>query len=180
MNKENILRFGLVVIILSVFFALGKSSPVFCAQDRLRFSLILEKAEYSPDEPVNLVFSLKNLGSSAVMINQRFYISAQNTPPEQRDVYLELTSPAGIKLPCQHFYPTGHPKTDYFKLLAPGEEAISEYPRNLKGFFDIVEPGTYTLVAVYQNVFGAEIGLETFKEQLVSDPVKFTIVNAKK
>ena len=80
---------------------------------------------------------------------------------------------------CQHFYETGYPKTEYFKLLGTGEEAKSDYPRNLKGLFDIVEPGTYTLVAVYQNVFGAELGLDTFKEQLVSEPVKFTIVNTK-
>jgi hypothetical protein len=164
-------------IVIGVF-CLGK--PGFCASTQLKFSLVLEKTQYSSEDPININFSLKNLGPSPVMVNQRFYISAQSAAKNQKEVYFELTSPTGAKLLCQHFYETGYPKTEYFKLLAPNEEARSEYPRNLKGFFEINEPGTYTLVAVYQNVFGSEIGLDTFKEQLVTEPVKFTIVATKK
>jgi hypothetical protein len=178
MVKAKKLLCQIVLVIIVGVFCLGR--PGFCANAQLKLSLLLEKTEYSADEPINTILSLKNLGSSSIIVNQRFYISSQSVAKNQREVYLELTSPSGTKLACQHFYETGYPKTEYFKLLAPGEETKSEYPRNLRGFFEITEPGTYTVVAVYQNVFGSELGLDTFKEQLVSEPVKFTVANTKK
>ena len=180
MTKKNIFLRRLTVVIFTMAWVLVLGNPVFCAEAQLKFSLILEKAEYSTDEPINVVFSLKNLGVGPVMVNQRFYISDQKAAENQKEVYFDLISPTGAKLPCKYFYETGYPKTEYFKLLAPNEEVKSEYPRNLKGYFEMVEPGTYTVTAVYQNVFGAEIGLDTFAGQLVSAPVKFTIANAKK
>lgn len=180
MIRKNVFSRWWVTFLFTVICLLISGSLVFCANDQLKFSLILEKAEYAPDEPINVVLNLKNLGSNSVIINQRFYISSSKAEQNQKEVYFELTSPTGVKLPCLHFYPTGYPKTDYFKLLGPGEETKSEYPRNLRGYFEMAEPGTYTVTAVYQNVFGAEIGLDTFKEELVSAPVKFTIINTKK
>ncbi len=165
------------VIILGIF-CLGKSG--FCANQTLKFRIILDKTEYSAEEPINVTFVLKNLSSSPVLVNQRFYISSPAAAKNQKEVHFEIISPLGEKLTCKNFYETGYPKTDYFKLLQPAEEVKSEYPRNLRGFFDITEPGTYRLVAVYQNVWGAELGLDTFQEQLVSDPVKFSVVNTKK
>jgi hypothetical protein len=178
LKKVYFLHFacGLIFILLAVLFL---SEPGFCATASLKFSARLEKTEYSLDEPINVTFYLKNLGQKPVLINARFYISSQEAKKNQRDVYLILTSPSGAKLACKYFYETGLPKTEYFKLLAAGEEIKSEYPRNLKGFFEIVEPGPYKLTAVYQNVFGAEIGLDTFTGQLISEPVKFTIVSSK-
>jgi hypothetical protein len=154
--------------------------PAFSAQARLKFGLLLEKSEYSSDEPINVIFSLKNLGEQPVTVNQRFYVNSPESAKNQKEVYFRITSPSGSLLSGAHFYETGYPKTDYFKLLAPGQEAKSEYPRNLKGYFELTEPGTYTVEAVYQNVFGSEIGLDVFGEQLICEPVKFTVVNQKK
>jgi len=177
LKAKKLLSAIFIIFILGVC---GLARSAFCADARLKLGLILEKAEYSASEPINVILSLKNLGDNPVMVNQRFYVSAKEAAQNQKEVYFDLISPAGVKLPCRNFYETGYPKTDYFKLLAPGEVVKSEYPRNLKGYFDIVEPGTYTLVAVYQNVFGSEIGLDVFKDQLVTDQVKFTIVDGKK
>lgn len=170
----------LKIAMLTVVLVSVSGKAVFCAGSQVKFNLILEKAEYSSSDPINVVLSLKNIGASPVMVNQRFYISSREAAKNQREVYFDVISPSGVKLPCVHFYETGYPKTEYFKLLEPDKEAKSEYPRNLKGFFEITEPGTYTVTAVYQNVFGSEIGLDVFKEQLVSEPVKFTIINTKK
>ncbi len=173
---KNNLWWITVAVIIGVFYFPG---PGRCASARLKFILSLDKTEYTSNDPINASFILKNVGSEPVMVNQRFYVSSESAPPKQKDVYFELISPSGQKLICQHFYPTGYPKTDAFKLLAPNEEAKSEYPRNLRGFFEIKQPGTYTLKAVYKNMFGQEIGLEVFQEELVSDPVKFTVVHQK-
>ncbi len=159
---------------------LALGSPAFCGQSQVKFSLVLDKSEYSLQDPVNMTFSLKNLGKDPVMVNKRFYIGDPQAAVDQRDIYLTLVNAAGDKISGKYFYPTGYPKTDYFKSLGPGEEVKSEYNRNLRGYFELTEAGTYTVSAVYQNSFGAEIGLDTFKEQLISEPVKFTIVNNKK
>lgn len=176
-KRIKILRWASLLALVGVFCL---SRPGFCADAQVKFSLILEKAEFSADESINVAFSLKNLSQSPIMVNQRFYISGAQAPGNQKEVYFNLTSPSGARLTCQNFYETGYPKTDYFKSLAPGEEVKSEHPRNLKGFYELTEPGTYILEAVYQNVFGQEIGLDTYQEQLVSAPVKFTILNSKK
>ncbi|MDD5130331.1 MAG: hypothetical protein PHS66_04715 [Candidatus Omnitrophica bacterium] len=180
MNKKNIFFIRLASAFFAVVLALVLGRSALCSDAQLKFSLILDKSEYSLREPINIVFSLKNTGAGPVIVNQRFYVSSQNASKDQKEVYFDLISPSGVKLSCQHFYETGYPKTDYFKLLAPGEEVKSDYPRNLNGYFDLTEPGTYTVAAVYRNVFGAEIGLDVFAEQLISEPVKFTIVNNKK
>jgi hypothetical protein len=180
MIKKNIFLRWLTAGIFTLVLTLTLGGPGFSADVQLKLNLLLDKSEYSLDEPINVILSLKNLGPTPVMVNQRFYISAQQASGNQKEVYFDLVSPAGVKLACRNFYETGYPKSDYFKLLVPNEEVKSEYPRNLKGFFEIMEPGTYTINAVYQNVFGEEIGLDVFKGQLVSEPVKFTIVKTKK
>lgn len=169
---------GVITFALAVMFFLTEYGS--CASAKLQFSVILDKTEYLADEPVNATLLLKNTGDLSVMVNKRFYISAQEADKNQKDVYFILTSPSGENLPCKYFYETGYPKTEYFKLLAPGEEVKSENPRNLKGFFEIKEPGVYQLSAIYENVFGAEIGLDTFKDKLVSKTIKFTVVEPKK
>ncbi|MBI3602452.1 MAG: hypothetical protein HY209_06120 [Candidatus Omnitrophica bacterium] len=144
----------------------------------IKFSAAVDKMEYKTDEPINIIFSLKNEGKEAVYVNRRFYVGLESMPKQKRDVYLLVTSPSGKKLTSPNNYEAGLPKSDYFELLEPGKEVKSEYPRNLRGFFEFNEPGTYKAVAVYQNVFGEELGLNVFKDKLVSQPVSFTIVKA--
>jgi len=175
MFKIKINPVWVAVIIWCGILAWAKAG--WCAPAPVKFILSLDQSEYNANQPINASFILKNIGAEPVMVNQRFYISSESAPEREKDVYFELTSPSGQKMTCQHFYETGLPKTDAFKLLAPNEEVKSEYPRNLRGFFEIREPGIYTLRAVYKNMFGQEVGLDVFKEQLVSDPVKFTVIN---
>ncbi len=120
-------------------------------------------------------FTLKNAGKQPAWVNTRFYLSSQSVPDEDREVFLILTSPSGKELPCTFTYPTGLPKSDYFKLLQPGEEAASEQPRDLRGFFELKEAGAYTVRAVYHNLFGSELGLDAVKGPLHAEPVTFTI-----
>jgi hypothetical protein len=180
MNRKKTFFGFFAVVVFVAAWILFLGSPAFCAENQIKFSLTLDKAEYTLQEPVNLTFTLKNLGKEPVMVSKRFYIGDPQAAVNQRDIYLTLVSSTGEKITGKYFYPTGYPKTDYFQLLGPNEEVKSEYTRNLYGYFELKEPGIYTVSAVYQNAFGAEIGLDTFKEPLASEPVKFTIVNNKK
>lgn len=149
------------------------------ASGNLRFSVSFDKSEYAPEEPINVTFVLTNDGKSPVYVNKRFTISSEEAPKNQKEVTFILTSPSGKKMLCKYTYETGYPKTDYFELLEPGKEVKSEYPRNLRGFFDLTEEGTYKAVAVYQNMFGGEVGLDVFKDKLTSSPVSFKIAKPK-
>ena len=144
-------------------------------QPKLEFHASFDKTSYTRNDPLLVTFTLKNAGKQPVWVNTRFYLSSQSAPDDDRDVSLILTSPSGKEIPCTFSYPTGFPKSDYFKLLQPGEEAASEHPRDLRGFFDLKEAGTYTVRAVYQNVFGAELGLDAAKGPLRSEPVAFAV-----
>jgi hypothetical protein len=161
--------------VFSLIFLCLAYQACLAASGTLKFSISLDKSEYKPDEPINVSFKLENKGKTAVYVNKRFYLGSETMPKEQRDVFLIVTSPSGAKLPCKFSYATGFPKSDYFELLEPGKEVV-EYPRNLRGYFDFNEPGVYKVVAVYQNIFGKEIGLDVFGEKLTSEPVYLKVI----
>jgi len=155
--------------------AFGLSLPSLAAQSDIVFIATLDKAEYTGEEPINLIFALKNKGKNSVYINKRFYFGSEEAPKNQKEVYVTIAAPSGQKLSYKFPYETGYPKSDHFVPLEPGQEIKSEYPRNLRGNFEFTEPGTYTVTAVYQNTFGRELGLDVFQERLTCPPVKFEI-----
>lgn len=142
---------------------------------KLEFRATLDKPSYTRNDPIQVTFTLTNAGKQPAWVNTRFYTSSKTAAEEDREVYLVVTSPSGRDVPCTFSHPTGLPKTDDFKLLEPGQEAASENPRDLRRFFELKEPGTYTVRAVYHNVFGAELGLDAAKGPLESKPVTFSV-----
>jgi hypothetical protein len=150
--------------------------PCQAAAADMLLSVQLDKAEYKPDEPIMIGFKLANKGPKAVYVNKRFYVNAENKPKEEKEVTLLVISPSGKTLPCKFSYDTGLPKSDYFVLLEPGKEIASDDKRFLRAYFDFDEAGAYKISAVYQNVFGAEIGLDTLKEKITSPEVFFKII----
>ena len=146
------------------------------AASALRFSIFFDKNEYKTDEPIYINFKLKNTGKKPVYVNKRYYVNSEDSKPEDREVYLRVTGPSGNEVPCKASYDTGFPKTDYFVLLKPKEEAASERKKNLKAYFDLETPGKYNIIAVYQNIYGAEIGIEAFRDKIKSKPVTIKVV----
>ena len=108
-------------------------------------------------------------------VNRRFYINSENSPPEEREIFLRVTGPDGKQLPFRTEYDTGLPKSDSFVLLEAQAEVTAERKKNLKAYFNLKTPGEYTVVAIYQNVYGAEIGVDAFRGKLISKPVKIKI-----
>lgn len=173
-SKGNYLR--LLKLTCAFVFLLFFSQVCFAKAANLKFSILLDKAEYKEQEPINATFKLENKGKGPVYVNKRFYLGSEDMPKEKRDLFLIITYPSGTKLPCKFSYETGFPKSDYFELLKPGAGVVSEYPRNLRGYFDFNEPGAYKVVAVYENVYGKEIGLDTFKDKITSSAISFKII----
>ena len=176
-------RVGLVLAIGTLLLqpaseALARRRPASSETKRtatLQFQLSLDQTSYSPSDQILARFSLKNTGAQPVWVTKRLYLSAQETPPAHRDVFLEITSPSGTLLRSTYTHQTGFPKCDDFEQLDPGKEVAGEGQHNLRSYFELKEPGTYQVVAVYENVFGPEIGLETFQGVVRSAPVTLTI-----
>jgi hypothetical protein len=134
----------------------------------------LAKTEYKRTDPLEVTVSLAHRGKQPVWVNTRFFLGPETEP--RREVFLEITAPNGEKLACQSSYKTGLPRTEQFRLLKPGETATAEHPLDLRNYFDFTALGTYTIVGVYQNPFGQEIGLDAFAGPVESEPVSITIV----
>lgn len=143
----------------------------------VRFSIAFDKNEYKKTDSMPVTLTLENNGKKPVYINKRFHVGKEDRPKEKREVYFIVISPSGEKLsPRDRSYETGLPKTDYFELLKPGEKIVSERKPSIKGYFDIKDPGTYKITAVYQNVYGREIGIEAFTDAAKSNTVTIKII----
>ncbi len=165
------LKVASVLVFLFLF-----SQPCLVKAAELKFSTVLDKAEYKGQEPINATFELENKGKESVLVNKRFYIYSGSLDKQYHgEVILKVISPSGKEVSCKASYETGLPKSDYFELLQANKKVVSEYPRNLRGYFSFEEPGIYKVETLYQNVFGKEIGLDVFKDKLASKSVSFKI-----
>ena len=178
------LPFARELLVVGVAVLLPAASAAARSRDRahapaptasIEFRASFDRETYGRADPLQVTFHLKNTGTQPVWVNTRFYLAAETAAPESRDVFLKVTAPSGAEVPCTFSHRTGLPKSEYFQLLAPGQDASSEHPRDLRAFFDLKETGTYRVVATYANAFGAELGLETVKGPSTSAPVTFTV-----
>lgn len=142
----------------------------------IAFHVTFANTEYKRNGPVEASLALKNNGKKPVWVNTRFYVNAPTLPNEEREVLLEVTSPTGETLSCTYSHQTGFPKSEYFQRLQGGQTVSAEHPYDLRSYFNLTTPGRYTVVGVYENVFGQEIGLDAFTGPVTSTPVTFTIV----
>ena len=165
-------------IILSFVGLVSCFSMACSAQPPLKmdFSIVLEKSECKLQEPIYANFKLENKGTAAAYVNKRFYLGSEESPKDKKEVFLIITSPSSTKLFCKYSYETGLPKSEYFELLQPGKEVSSEFKRDLRSYFDFTETGVYQIVAVYQNVYGKELGLDVFADKVISKPVSLKIL----
>ncbi|MFA4991837.1 MAG: hypothetical protein WC569_04570 [Candidatus Omnitrophota bacterium] len=171
-------KISVFLIIIAGFLSCAAISV--SADQGVEFSLSLERpeiTEYKTQDPIKLIFKLKNSGNDPVYVNKRFLLGPEESPVSEREVYLSVISPSGQKLPYKFPYKSGLPKSDYFVLLKSGDEAAADYPRAINGTFEFNEPGEYRITAVYENAYGAEIGLtEVFKERLTSNTLMIKVV----
>ena len=176
--KNNFKPFGFVILSSLLILFLGVSLSFAATAADLRLSILPDKKEYQSQEPVSVSFQLENRGKSAICVNKRFYLGAEEMPQDNRELYLIITSPSGKKMDSKFRYETGLPKTEYFVILEPGKSVASEWKRDLRGYFEFNESGSYKAVAIYQNFYGGELGLDTFKDKVVSELVTFKVIKA--
>ena len=167
----------IILISLILISWIFTSVEMFALSQDMEFTISCDKTDsYKAQDPIQITFKLKNIGTTPVYVNKRFFLGPEEGLVNDREVFLSVRSDSGQKLLYKFSYKTGLPKTDYFVLLKPGEEAVSEYPRNINGSFEFNEPGEYKITATYQNAYGSEIGLDVFKDKLVSNAIVVKII----
>lgn len=169
------MRIFLAVFASVLYLLFSQVNDVF-AYRGLEISISFDRDEYRQSDPVYINFKIENKRKRPVYVNKRFYLNSEESPEKHREVYLTVQSPSGEELVCKASYETGLPKTDYFVLLKPDEETISDRKQNIKGYFDFKETGLYKITAIYQNIYGKEIGIDALKDMLISKPVTIRIV----
>ncbi len=168
----KLFKFSAIILIVGCFCWQIEAKPASI----LQFSISFDKDEYKTKDPIYVNFELKNKGSKPVYVNKRFYVSSEDSDLKDREVFFQIKGPSGEKLPYKaSYYGTGFPKTDYFVLLGPKEGTISERKKNLKAYFDLSVPGIYKVTAVYQNMYGPEIGIDAFGDKIKSKPVTIKV-----
>ncbi|MCK5394207.1 MAG: hypothetical protein KAI91_07685, partial [Candidatus Omnitrophica bacterium] len=145
------------------------------AAPALEFSISFDKTEYKKGDSINVEYKIENISKSPFYVNKRFFVNSEKSNGKEREIYFNITSPSKEKLVFKQELETGLPKSDYFVLLNADEEIASERPRNVKYYFEFDVTGQYEIVGVYQNSCGEEIGLDVYKEKVVSEKL-FIIV----
>ncbi len=168
-------RFIYLILLCAALAVFCRHDVLMAAAKGVDFIISTDKEEYKKNDSITIDFKLKNNTPKPVYINKRFNVNSEESPPKQREVSMAVISPSGEKLPFTRSYETGLPKSDYFVLLSPGEEAGLDRPRNLRAYFEIKETGVYKITATYQNACGDEIGLDTFKDKATSNTVSIKI-----
>ena len=139
------------------------------------FQLSLDKSTYARGESIRISFSLRNTGHQPAWVNKRMFVSGSQVTNEHREIFLRVSTSSGQSVDCERSFSAGLPRSDDFMLLEAGQEAVGEQPRDLRADCTLEHPGTYRIVAVYDNSFGSELGLETVKGPLTSPTVTFSV-----
>ncbi len=171
MNLKKIL--GVILVICAVFTYSRYSEARRDAP--LELVITLDKEEYAKDDNIMVNVKLVNIGKDPIYVNKRFNFNSKESAKEFREIYLTVISPEGEDLECKVNSEAGFPRTDNFQLLGKGEEAVLDRDKNVKYYYDFTKPGEYEITAHYKNIYGKELGLDVYKEEIISKPVKITL-----
>lgn len=97
--------------------------------------------------PVQLV--LRNTGGVSLWVNQRLLINTEHAPAEARDVWFEVVAPDGHKLAFQEKVRAGAAEAKYYRALEKGQS--KQIAIELSRYFEFDKPGTYEVIAHYQD-----------------------------
>ena len=135
-------------------------AAVSAAEPHAEFAISFGSQHSSPAE-IEIVGRLTNLSARALTLKNRFYLGS--------DIGVAVVDAKGSPLPLLPPAPPPPLRRDDFVELAPGESierSIGQLDRMLSRPLD---PGTYRISARYTGSSGAELGLDAYHGELVSN-----------
>jgi hypothetical protein len=147
-------------------------SPESAHAQGLTFSISFNKTVYALGEPIVCTMTLKNTGSTALVVNNRFLV---NNPMGPHEVSFQITDPVLKQMPFD-IKVNASSQSNYYVSLPGG--AIDTFSCNLADYFDFTVKGLYKVAAFYENKLNAPISLglpSAWKGRLRSNKLTFTI-----
>lgn len=139
----------------------------------LDVTLSLDREAYAPGDPIVGKVVIKNIASTALVVNGRLAPHSTFAPSPFREVSFVVTDPSDADVEFGPRINRGYPKPDDFKQLMPGETLVREYA--IQEYFALNSPGKYSIQAVYQNQSDPGNGTEAWKGEIESNVVSFTL-----
>lgn len=134
----------------------------------LTLTLQLTQSTVAPDQPLEATFTLTNTGVDSIPVNRRLSLNHPDEIEECRELYLRVLDEAGEEIRFAAWLRVPELTSEDFASLAPGESVSQTY--NLLDFYTLARPGTYSIQAVYENIF-APAGGEAWQGKLESNAV---------
>jgi hypothetical protein len=147
--------------------------PATSRSQMLKFTLSLDKNTYRIGEPIQASLKLTNIGSDPIIVNRRLILNVSFAPPETRDCYLFIMGPHGQLIDFNSSVQVAQLKSNDFVILGSNAMIQRTYA-NLLDFYDIAEPGKYSIQAVYVNQMDPD-SRKAWKGTLRSNIVYFLI-----
>jgi len=156
---------------MSATSTMGASQPQDSA---LNLTLSLDKNVYKSTEFIKVSLSLGNVGDERVVVKKRLAPNYQFLDESVRDVVFLIKDPHGNTVVFNGYSQVPALRDDYFIVLGPNESFEHIYS-DIKAFYDLSEPGEYTIQAIYENKSDPSNNWVAWKGTLLSNVVTFTI-----
>lgn len=134
----------------------------------LELTLHLTRTTVAPDQSLDATFVLTNTGPDSMPVNRRLTLNHPDQIEECRELYLRVLDEAGEEVRFAAWLRVPELTTEDFASLAPGESVSQTY--NLQDYYTLARPGTYSIQAMYENIF-APAGGEAWQGKLESNTV---------
>lgn len=125
------------------------------------------------DADVHIQLSLSNVGQAPLWLNTRMLLNNGAAQALFRELWLEVTDPAGQPLPFVAKIRAGEAQPTHYQRMEPGEKR--EVDVLLSRYFPLRTPGRYRIVAHYQDgcrqAPAAPPGTQAFTARLQAEPI---------
>lgn len=133
---------------------------------------------FKQSEKVRLAVRLVNRGDMALWFNRRLLLNGRSAPPMLREIWMEVTGPAGAPLSFRSKVTAMFPVPENYALLKPGDVYTRELP--VSSAFDFSAPGKYSVIAHYKDGNGTPppppAGAEYLADEVVSNQLEIEVI----
>ncbi|MFQ5712250.1 MAG: Ig-like domain-containing protein, partial [Candidatus Geothermarchaeales archaeon] len=172
---------------------LTASSPY--AETPLEMRIEAVKEEYPLDGPINILVTIRNIGSATVTLNQRMAVNREEAPEEFRELAFHVVKPSGEKAKFKAFINIDFPSEEDFIKLEENSAIermvdITTHHYYYTKLYDMYEPDVYTLKATYSNqesgyyewngTAWVKVELGAWRGKLESNTIEIKIVEEEK
>lgn len=147
-------------------------SPDTAQAQGLTFTISFDKTVYAVGDSIVCTMTLKNTGTTALVVNNRFLV---NNPMGPHEVVLQAINPALKPVPLAVKINAGKQSKKYL-LLLPGSTTQKVIPFSY--YFNCIMKGQYTVTGFYENKLNAPASMalpSAWKGRLRSAKATFTL-----